>query len=250
MTEFKYKFDFYTFSNISDLSVFNEFIGEKFRRIVKPKAYDTVDHPSIDFEGVENKLISDFYSENGDLFIQGENNTLVWFHLFTKNIHKWTFYIEKIISSKTVREFIVSKENQTNFIYITGYREEEYDLKHSSIQFLENGGRIEGALGVSRQEFRQYLPGIYSFTIFGSEIISFFNRAKLEGMKEIFPNLEYFESENYFGFQIDDETQPLETVIQIQKEIAKYLGQEYFFDRDLVGIVDFKPIPTILEKIR
>jgi hypothetical protein len=69
-------------------------------------------------------------------------------------------------------------------------------------------------------------------------------------MKTLFPNLEYFESDNYFGFQIDDENQSLEKVIQIQKEIAQYLGQEYFFDRDLVGIVDFKPIPTILEKIK
>ncbi|NJK44763.1 MAG: hypothetical protein HC933_11170 [Pleurocapsa sp. SU_196_0] len=67
-------------------------------------------------------------------------------------------------------------------------------------------------------------------------------------MKSIFSTLEYFESEHYFGFQIDDEHQSLETVIQIQKEIAKYLGQEYFFDRDLVGRIDFKPIPTISGK--
>jgi hypothetical protein len=250
MTKFEYKFNFYTFSDIGNLKTFNNFIDKKFIEIVKPKAYDTVDHPKIIFKENEAQLISNFYSENGDLFIQGNKNLLIWFHMFTKNIHKWTFYIEKISDSGMFKNFIIEKKNLPNSICIFGYREDEHEFKHSNIQYLENGGRIEGALGISRQEFREYLPGIYSFTIFGTEIIEFFSRAKLEGMKTVFPNLEYFEGDNYFGFQIDDENQSLETVIQIQKEIAQYLGQEYFFDRDLVGIVDFKPIPTIFEKIK
>jgi hypothetical protein len=248
MIDFKYRINFYTFSNIGHLDTYKDLFTKDFKKVIDPQRYDTIDHPKNNFKNANDEFISNFYEENGDLFIQGKLNVLLWFHAFTKNVHKWTFFTEKHTEFHSLKEFIVTLENRPESLMIAGFSEVEFEAKHRTIRLADNGGKITGAIGVSRQEFRQYLPGLSSFTVFGLEIIQFFTRAKLEGMKMQFPQLEYFEGENYFGFQIDD-SQPLEAVIQTQKQIAKYLGQEYFFDRDLVGQVEFKPIPTILEKI-
>jgi hypothetical protein len=250
MIEFEYGFQSYTFNNFDSLKFWNCFFKLEFQNSFLPLKYDVIDHPRKPFPKNEAQEVLDFYLENGDLFIQCSKNLLIWIKEFSKKIYNETYFVEKSKDKFALRVLLLDNFRISQPFFARGSKKEEYDRKHKVIEFFDNGGTAQGAVGVSRQEFRQQLPGIYSFTVFGAEIIEFFSRAKLEGMKIVFPNLEYFEGENYFGFQIDDENKSLEKVIQIQKEIAQYLGQEYFFDRDLVGIVDFKPIPTILEKIK
>ena len=250
MIEFEYGFQSYTFNNFDYIEFWNCFFKAEFQNSFSPLKYDITDHPKRLFPKYEAQEILDFYIENGDLFIHCNKNLLIWVKEFSKKIYNETYFLEKSKDKLALRVLLLDGFKTSLPFFARGSKKEEYDKKHKVIELFDDGGSAESAIGVSRKEFRQQLPGIYSFTVFGSEIISFFTQAKLEGMKSIFPNLEYFEGEHYFGFQIDDENQSPETVIQIQKQIAQYLGQEYFFDRDLVGQVEFKPIPTVLEKIR
>jgi hypothetical protein len=250
MIEFEYGFQSYTFNNLDSLEFWSYFFKLEFQNSFLPLKYDTIDHPKKPFPKNGEQEILDFYLENGNLFIQCSKNLLIWIKEFAKKIYNETYFLEKSKDKFALRVLLLDNFSVSRPFFARGSKKEEYDKKHKVIEKLDDGGTVQSAVGISRQEFRQQLPGIYSFTVFGAEVIEFFSRAKLEGMKIAFPNLEYFEGDNYFGFQIDDENQSLEIVIQIQKEIAQYLGQEYFFDRDLVGIIDFKPIPTILEKIQ
>ncbi len=206
-------------------------------------------------EKTKHKLNSDshmnlyeYYLESEDFFAKG-NNSLFWLKSFTHNIYKITVYVYSKSDINNLILLFNDLANEIPLIYGFGRTSQEYQIKNETVEYFEGGGSARGAVGISHSEFLKYLPGVYSFTMFGTEIIEFFTRAKLESMKLAFPNLEYFEGNNCFGFRIDDESQSLGTVIQIQKEIAQYLGQEYFFDRDLVGNVNFKPVATVSEKI-
>jgi hypothetical protein len=249
MIEFEYGFRSYTFNDFRSLDFWNSFFTPEFQSFFLPLKYDIIDHPRKPFPKNEPQEILDFYLENGDLFIQFSRNLLLWVKEFSKKIYNETYYLENSKDKSSLRSLILQNLPISQPFLLCGSTGGEYNKKHKVIELLDDGGSIENAIGVSREDFRHQLPGIYSFTVFGSEIIAFFTRAKLENMKTNFPNLEYFETPGYFGFQIDDKNQSLESVIQTQKEIAKYLGQEYFFDRDLVGQVEFRSIPAFQKRI-
>ena len=250
MTEFPYTFKFYIPATLKDPKVMKLVLSDSFVKGFCPLKYDIHDEMCYSFSDTSLEDLAEFFYINYSFYLESEFKDLICFDEISDNANSIMYYLTEATKISDFRVLLLDICKKIDFFILRGHTEREYKIKHQVIQYYENGGRSEGAVGISRKDFLLQLPGIYSFTVFGSEIITFFTREKLEGMKAIFPNLEYFEGDNYFGFQIDDEHQTLETVIQVQKEIARYLGQEYFFDRDLVGQIEFKPIPTVLEKIK
>jgi hypothetical protein len=250
MIEFLFNLRFYTVADLRDSRVFSNYFSKDFADSFYPRKYDHDSRMRYEYDFNKISEISEFCYNSYGIEILLENEDLIIISELINKVSSIKFYIQNKSDYKNLLLFFFTKSNQASFLFTKAASFAEDDIKHKTIKDHGEGKTSEGAIGIRANDFLQYLPGIYSFTVFGTEIIEFFSRAKLEGMKIVFPNLEYFEGDNYFGFQIDDENQSLEKVIQIQKEIAQYLGQEYFFDRDLMGIVDFKPIPTILEKIK
>ncbi len=250
MIEFPYKIRLYTQQNLFEESNLKLLINEKFISKYKPSNYGDTEDLKFNFNANNVSEIASFFYNSYNFYLNFDQKSLIWFDEINKKVKSVLYFLSQKTKIKDLKSILIEIVNEINFILLSGYSEEEYKIKHHKVTYKDSNVVGIGAVGTSRTEFSKYLPGIYSFTVFGPEIIEFFSQEKLEGMKTVFPNLEYFKDTNYFGFQIDDENQPLEIVILIQKEIAKYLGQEYFFDRDLIGIVDFKPIPTILEKIK
>jgi hypothetical protein len=249
MIDFLFNLRFYTIANLRDQSIFSSYFGESFIESFSPKSYGHDSRMRYNYDLDKISEIAEFCYNSYGIEILLENEDLIVVSELINNVNSIKFYIKDRHDYSDLLSFH-KKLGGRNFIFAKAASFTEDDVKHKTVKHHGAGKTSEGSVGVRANDFLEYLPGIYSFTIFGPEIIAFFTRAKLEGMKMQFPQLEYFEDENYFGFQIDDENQSLETVIQTQKQIAKYLGQEYFFDRDLVGQIEFKPIPTILEKIK
>jgi hypothetical protein len=250
MDSFEYFFRLYLPPKLKESRIMSFFLSKNFVSFFEPSQFGFSEDTKVDFSSTSVESLADFFYDNYGFYLKSKSKNLIWFSEFLEEFNMIVIYLKYKKEKLLFRENIIDLLKNLPFCIIRGSPEQENTAKHKEIEYQNGEISGIGAVGISAKEFLQYLPGIYSFTIFSSGIIEFFSRAKLEGMKIVFPNLEYFEGDNYFGFQIDDENQSLETVIQIQKEIAQYLGQEYFFDRDLMGIVDFKPIPTILEKIK
>jgi hypothetical protein len=250
MDSFEYFFRLYLPPKLKESQMMKLFLSNHFVSFFEPSQFGFSEDTKVDFSSTSVESLADFFYDNYGFYLKSKSKNLIWFSEFLEEFNMIVIYLRYKKEKALFRQNITDLLKNLPFCMIRGSSEQENAAKHKEIEYQSGEISGIGAVGISAKEFLQYLPGIYSFTVFSSDIIEFFSRAKLEGMKIEFPNLEYFEGNNYFGFQIDDENQPLEKVIQIQKEIAQYLGQEYFFDRDLMGIVDFKPISTILEKIK
>jgi hypothetical protein len=249
MSDLEFISKLFTSSDFGDPQVMGDFLSRDFLSEFKPQFYDFSEEYKLNFNTSSVQEISEFFYLKYGIFLNGADTDSIWINNLADKINDLTMYLSRR-KLNSYKKIFLNNSNKVPFLFYFACSLEEQNIKHGITRNLGDGKTIESTIGNRSNDFFNYLPGLYSFTAFGLEAIEFFTSAKLKSMKNVFPNLEYFEAENYFGFQIDDEDQPLETVIQIQKEIAKYLGQEYFFDRDLVGEVEFKPIPTILEKIR
>jgi hypothetical protein len=110
-------------------------------------------------------------------------------------------------------------------LYGFGTARDDYDAKH-----VEENEDHRQAFGVSLRELSEFLPGIYWMTVFGEALTKALCVAKLEGtpglvIKPLLPHQTVM--------LLDEPATPrdLEQRLERERDIAKRLGDDHFFDR-------------------
>jgi hypothetical protein len=252
MKEDFFSFSLYTFVDFQSESDFIKLWKILLDERLEATNFGVTEKTKHEIDRSSHKNLYEYYLENGDFFVKGKN-VLFWLKNFTHNVYKITIYLYSKSDLENLVLFINNLVEEIPSIYGFGRTSQEYQYKNETIEYFEGGGSARGAVGISYAEFTKYLPGIYWSTYFGSQILEFFGSDMIKRFFEKFTD-NLIILENHSGILFYQKYDPFlstnEEISMIEVEIANFLGKEYFFNRNLVGVVDFKPIPTILEKIK
>jgi hypothetical protein len=204
--------------------------------LIHPKRFDSVERAKRDFTEESYIEGGKILNNEGSLFVKGGRDkfTLYLSDFAHLGFCITTIYLErKAIDGKSTMkwmEWIGNFCNQFPVYFGFGCSQSEYDQKHENVKVLESGGRVTGWLGVSAIEFLRYNPGIYWLNIFGKELVYEIGLEKIKRangvvIKEL--------DNNQLLIQLNEPAfcEDYNIRLQTEQKIAKYLGQQYFFDR-------------------
>lgn len=210
-------------------NIFSDFLEKAMTGVLGLSKYDYKEplKRQLDIDNInEAKQLFDYY---GNIIFKGKNKSWITIDSYKEGIG-WlsgSLTISKnIVNIVDHLKLFLESYNNNQIIYGKICTESEYNLKHKVITEWAYGWE-----GTSINSFMKFLPGIYWYTIFGKELVESIGKDKFKNL----PNVIYTEPKNgCVAFHLDEpiDSEDLETRITKEKEIAKIIGQNYFFDRD------------------
>jgi hypothetical protein len=193
------------------------------------------------------------YDDEGCLFVRGRKDSFLGsFARQSAGLSIWNFFLDvKAMHGRKGERWLawfLHLSSELPVLFGFGCSIAEYEAKHLIIRKLPNGGRVTEWVGISVSEFMQYLPGIYWLTIFGSELVEAFTRAKLESLPDV---KSFVLNANQMGICLSEPiVHPnMNRRLQTESQLAAILGAQYFFDRNKAG-QSFEPVPQLLQVLQ
>ncbi len=220
------KFIIFTKSDLNSSIFFKSFLKKGIEGALKLEKYDYKEPTKIKLDKNNLGQVIAMLTEYGNVILKGKNKTTLtaW---QSKSFTTWRGHSS--INENNVEEIvslieILSNDNQILFAALL--TENEYDLKHKVVDEYSYGWE-----GMSKQDFMNFLPGIYWYTIFGKELVEVIGIEKFKNL----PNVIYTEPKNgCIAFHLDEpiDTEDYKLRIKLEKEIVKKIGESYFFDKE------------------
>lgn len=220
--------------------------------LIEPTRFDAYEHPKLPFRPDAAEEAARLYKNQSALFVEGgRDDFLAVFDRQRRGLATWTFWLDaRAMRGGRERDWLrwlYRLCGELPALYGFGCSVTEYHAKHRSVQVLDGGGTITGAVGMSIAEFWQYLPGVYWLTIFGAELVQAFGKEKLTSP----PGVEATElGAGQLAIRLDEPVVPDDMGERLKKErqIADILGPTFFFDRNRTDL-QFKPVSALLEAL-
>jgi hypothetical protein len=218
------------------------------QELITPERYDSVEQPRKGFDPDGWREAAELYRRDGLLFVSGGSGEFrAMFGPSAGVWSEWELWVELgsfQTDSSGWLEWLFGLCEQLPVLFGYGCSEAEFMAKHSEAETFDNGGSVEGWVGSSSPEFRDYLPGLYWLTIFGPELTGHFDVSAVErvggvGMRRL--------AQDQVALHLDDPVVPLDMNDRLRKEaeLAELLGVEYFFDRNRKDL-RFRQVPALL----
>jgi hypothetical protein len=247
MVEKKFRVSLYTLHKAWEAETLSMFWDHLNTPLVSPKRYDSVERAKIPFAPEAVEEATKLYAENGFLFVKGEKDGFLAVLSGRKGFSNWDLWLNIRAMEGGKRQhwldWIYGLCRTLPPRYGYGCSSMEYDAKHQRVRSLPGGGAATEWVGISKDEFHRYLPGLYWLTIFGPELVQAFGKERLLGLRgvvamEIDPN--------QVAVQLDEPVIPEDITARLQREreIADLLGPQYFFDGDRPEL-EFQVVPQL-----
>lgn len=211
-------------------NIFLKFLEKSINGVLKFNKYDYKEplKKELDINKlIEVKQMFDYY---GNALFKGKNKQSMSVNSYNEGINIWmgSLVINKNLSNSisdiiSLIEFFSDKDQ---IIFGNICSEVEYNLKHKVLTQHSYSWK-----GVSRFDFFKFLPGIYWYTIFGKELVESIGKDKFKNL----PNVTYTKpKDGCIAFHLNEpiDSEDLEARIAKEKELAKIIGQNYFYDKE------------------
>lgn len=217
--------------------------------LVRPARYDSVERARKPFTPGAYEDVASLYGDEGVLFVRGrEDGFLAFFSRESRGLSVWRVYLNAraVEGAKLERwlAWVFSVCETFPILYGYGCSMAEYEAKHVAVQDLPGGGRIRQTLGVSTQEFFQYLPGVYWLNLFGRELNrAFQSRYPLLGEPVAVRELAHDQAAVHLREPVLAED--VDRRLRVERGIADVLGAPFFFDRARMDELTFQSVPQL-----
>jgi hypothetical protein len=219
--------------------------------LIRPARYDSVERARKPFAPDAYEDGAALYGDEGMLFVRGrEDGFLAFFSREPRGLSVWRVFLNaRALEGAKLERWLVwvfTLCETFPLLYGYGCSTAEYEAKHVAVRHLPGGGRIRQTLGVSTQEFFQYLPGVYWLNLFGRELNrAFRSRYPLLGEPVAVRELAHDQAAVYLRQPVLAED--MEERLRMERRIADVLGAPFFFDRARMDELAFQSVPPLAE---